>query len=453
MITVRWVVTEKEKEGKTITKARLVARGFEENTESLRKDSPTCSKETVRILLSLASLKSWDCHTLDVKSAYLQGNKIEREVYLKPPPEFFNGKLWKLKKTVYGLCDAARAWYTRVRDELTLLSAKRCSLDSSLFMWYKNGQLEGMVSIYVDDFIWAGSSNFENCVIEKLRSQFLIGSSASRSFKYVGLNVESTSEGVTVDQLQYASSLQPVVISRGRSTNKHSELSASEKTDYRGLLGQLNWLATNTRPDIAFDICELSVSIKKATIADLLRLNKLVDRVTKDSVKLLFPNIQSIESCSIECFTDAAFANLPTGGSQGGMVIFLKDSSGLRCPIFWQSRKIKRVVKSTLAAETLALVEGAEVSFYIASIIKEVTKIKDVPIHCFVDNKSLVDALSSSKQVEDRRLRVDVAVLDDMLAKKELTNVSWIDSCSQLADCLTKRGASTEKLRATLYKQ
>ena len=189
VITVRWVVTEKENEGKTITKARLVARGFEENTESLRKDSPTCSKETVRILLSLASLKSWDCHTLDVKSAYLQGNKIERDVYLKPPPEFFNGKLWKLKKTVYGLCDAARAWYTRVRDELTSLSAKRCSLDSSLFMWYKNGKLEGMVSIYVDDFIWAGSTNFEICVIEKLRSKFLIGSSASRSFRYVGLNV------------------------------------------------------------------------------------------------------------------------------------------------------------------------------------------------------------------------------------------------------------------------
>ena len=73
------------------------------------------------------------------------------------------------------------------------------------------------------------------------------------------------------------------------------------------------------------------------------------------------------------------------------------------------------MVKSTLAAETLALVEGAETSFYIANIIKEVTKLKDVPIHCFVDNKSLVDALSSSKQVEDRRLRVDIAVLDDMI--------------------------------------
>ena len=43
-ITVRWVVTNKLKYGKSITKARLVARGFEENTTSLRKDSPMCSK-------------------------------------------------------------------------------------------------------------------------------------------------------------------------------------------------------------------------------------------------------------------------------------------------------------------------------------------------------------------------------------------------------------------------
>ena len=451
-LTTRWIVTQKEKEGKTITKARLVVRGFEENTDYLRKDSPTSAKETVRILLSLASLYSWDCHTLDVKAAYLQGNEIEREVYLKPPPEFFNGKVWKLKKTVYGLCDAARAWYIRVRDELISLSAVRCSLDSSLFMWYKNGRLEGLVSIYVDDFIWAGSTDFESCVIEKLRDKFLIGSSASRAFRYVGLNMVSTNEGMTVDQFQYASSLQPICISRGRSTNKNSELSESEKTDYRGLLGQLNWLSTNTRPDIAFDVSELSVSIKKATIADLMRLNKLVDRVTKDSVKLLFPKIKSLESCSIECYTDAAFANLSTGGSQGGMVIFLKDSSGLRCPIFWQSRKLKRVVKSTLAAETLALGEGAEASFYIASILKEVTKTKEMPINCFVDNKSLVDALSSSKQVEDRRLRIDIAVLDDMLGKKEINCVKWVDTCNQLADCLTKRGASTERLRTAIFK-
>ena len=57
LMSTRWVVTEKVREGKVITKARLVARGFEENTTDLRKDSPTCSRESVRILLSVAASK------------------------------------------------------------------------------------------------------------------------------------------------------------------------------------------------------------------------------------------------------------------------------------------------------------------------------------------------------------------------------------------------------------
>ena len=451
-ISVRWVITEKMVEGKVITKARLVARGFEENTENLRKDSPTCSRESIRLLLAVASLNEWKCHTVDIRSAYLQGDEIEREVYLKPPMEFDNGSLWKLKKTVYGLCDAARAWYTRVKKELTELGAKRCSLDASLFMWYRDGKLEGIISIYVDDFLYAGSKEFTRCIIEKLKNKFLIGSSASQTFKYVGLNIQSAEEEILVDQLQYTAGLQPINISRARATNKGSELSEKERSEFKGLVGQLSWIAVNTRPDIAFDVCELSVAIKNATIMDLLRLNKVVERVTKDSVKVVFPKIKSLDTCHLECYTDAAFANLPNSGSQGGLIVFLRDESGQRCPIYWQSRKLKRVVKSTLAAETLALVEGAEVSFYIASILKEMTRTKEIPIKCKVDNKSLVDALSSSKQVDDKRLRIDIAVLDDMLERKEINQVSWVDTKCQLADCLTKRGASTEKLRAVLYK-
>ena len=161
--------------------------------------------------------------------------------------------------------------------------------------------------------------------------------------------------------------------------------------------------------------------------------------------------MQELQSCYIECYTDAAFANLPDSGSQGGIIIFLRDTSGLRCPLFWQSRKLRRVVKSTLAAETLALVEGAEEAIYIAHIIKEVTKTNDVQIHCFVDNKSLVDALQSYKQVDGKLSRVDMAALEEMLEKKQINSVSWIGTSSQLADCLTKRGASTEKLREALY--
>ncbi|CAL4158990.1 unnamed protein product [Meganyctiphanes norvegica] len=203
-----------------------------------------------------------------------------------------------------------------------------CSLDNSLFIWKRNGKLEGLICIYVDDFLWAGNATFKKCVIDELQKQFLIGSSASESFTYVGLRIKSFSDGITIDQTQYASSLVLVTISSARNMQRKSQLSESEKTAYRALVGQLNWMATHTRPDIAYDTCELSVAFSKATVTELVRLNKLVKRVKNESLQLFFPRLHSFETCSLECYTDAAFANLPNGGSQGGLIIFLKDDSG-----------------------------------------------------------------------------------------------------------------------------
>ena len=449
-ISTRWVVTEKLRDGEPVLKARLVARGFEENTEELTKYSPTCSKEAVRLAISIASSEGWECHTIDVKSAYLQGNPIDRDVYLKPPPEFNCGTLWKLNKTVYGLSDAARQWFLRVTDELKHLGMKTSSLDSALFSWNHSGGLQGVICLYVDDFLWAGTQIFKNMIVDKLSDMFLIGSSASKAFKYIGLNICANNGYTTVDQFEYAQTIKPVTLSRQRAAAKSSELSDAEKTEYRGLIGQLNWISTHTRPDIAFDVCELSVICKNATIADLLRLNKVVLRVKNDNMRIFFPKLEQMNQCTIECYADASFANLTGSASQGGCVIFIKDSTGNYCPIYWQSKKIRRVVKSTLAAETLALVDCASAAIYIRHIIEELTEPGELPINLYTDNKSLLDTLSSAKSVDDRRLRIDIAVLQDMIQKKEIRTVSWVDSAHQLANCLTKRGASAEHLRAVI---
>ena len=52
-------------------------------------------------------------------------------------------------------------------------------------------------------------------------------------------------------------------------------------------------------------------------MGDLLRLNKLVERVTRDGLRLRFSRLNSLETCIIECYIDAAFANLP--GKGGGI--------------------------------------------------------------------------------------------------------------------------------------
>ena len=45
-----------------------------------------------------ASTMSWTIQSLDITSAFLQGNGIERNVYLRPPTEVNSeGMIWKLK--------------------------------------------------------------------------------------------------------------------------------------------------------------------------------------------------------------------------------------------------------------------------------------------------------------------------------------------------------------------
>lgn len=72
-------------------------------------DSSTCSSQALRIIFVSASIKPWELDSLDIVSAFLQGNDIEREVFVRPPLKIMKkGKIWKLQKCVYGLNNAPR---------------------------------------------------------------------------------------------------------------------------------------------------------------------------------------------------------------------------------------------------------------------------------------------------------------------------------------------------------
>ena len=125
---------------------------------------------------------------------------------------------------------------------------------------------------------------------------------------------------------------------------------------------------------------------------------------------------------------------------------FLQGGNDKTCPIIWKSHKLKRVAKSPMAAETMALLEAAEHAQLLKVIILEVFGLKALPIVCVVDNKNLVDAANSSTTLEDNRVYIDVCAIREMIEKGEIDTVQHTVSSNQLADCLTKGTASSEKL-------
>ena len=94
-------------------------------------------------------------------------------------------------------------------------------------------------------------------------------------------------------------------------------------------------------------------SVKHATIEDLLRANKVLSRAKSESAILTFKNMGHLSTAKFVCFNDSTFGNLCDGGSQGSYVIFLEVQNGNCSPLMWQSKKLCRVVMSTMAAETV----------------------------------------------------------------------------------------------------
>ena len=146
--------------------------------------------------------------------------------------------------------------------------------------------------------------------------------------------------------------------------------------------------------------------------------------------------------CKLVVMSDASFANMNDGVSScGGHIVLLVGQDQNCCTLAWRSCKIKRVVKSTLAAEMLSLAEGLEHGLYLQHVVEEVVGLR-IPLEAIVDNKSAVDALHSTKSVEDKRLRIDVGIVKEMMTSGQVKDVKWVPGSSMIADVLTKRGVA-----------
>jgi hypothetical protein len=458
-IRTGWVITEKMFGQVKGVKARLVARGNEEE-QTVRTDSPTVGKSTLRLQFAIAAQYGWKVESSDVTAAFLQGENLTRDIFVVPPPEVQEeGKLWKLVKPVYGLDDACRNFYLKAAQKLIEFGCKRSKYDSALFLYFVRGTLEGFIAMHVDDLDHAGTDKFYREVIGPLRKFFKFGSMSKEAFKYVGWNIQHDGQSILVDQIDYIEEkIEAVQLDAKRRQNRSDQLTSDERKLFRAGVGKGRWLTDQTRPDCSYDELELSMMSNKATVNEILKLNKMFLKLKQDSVILRYQKLGELEKIKLSVFSDASYANLPDGESSGmGFLIFLSVGfvPGEESPcslLFWTACKVQRKVSSTLAAETLSLLAALEQAIVIRHQVAEILNCspESIKIESFIDNNDAYEAIYSSKQVMKGRLRIDIGAIKEMVEKKEIDSVSWIPAKHQLADCLTKRGASTRTLIETI---
>ena len=423
-LTCRWVLTEKSDR----KKARLVVRGFEDpDYDFLVKDSPTCSKDAIRILLNMCSVNQWTCRSIDIRTAFLQGEPLKRMVFVKPPKDVEQRPptLWKLNRCIYGLVDAARHWYERVKRELTSSGCTISTYDPCLF--YRRNQkseLIGVIATHVDDFWWSGTSEFENSTIKHILEVFDVRSNEKAPFEYLGFSISQSENCVEMSLEKYVIQLEELVVPESESTDVHS-------SSMRGVLGKLQWIATQVRPDIAFEVNNCLTRVKFWTREDFIAINKLIRKLkySASTCKLKFQDIGDSETWTIWVYSDASLGNLDCGGTQAGYVIFLAGTKGKNL-ISWRSQKLRRVVKSTLSAEAMACGNGLDAAVLCQKIIEEFVG-RSIPIVAFTDSKSLFDNIYSTKIPQDKRLRVEIADLRSILTSKNNSKIHWVNGSNQ----------------------
>ena len=287
-IAVRWVVTEKSTDSGPVWKARLVVRGFQEE-QKCRSDSLTTGKDAIRVLIGLSVANNWKCHCVDVKSAFQQGQTINRDVNLLPTEEANqDGFLWKLKKVAYVLQDGSRNWYLTIKSLLCNLGCAMTTCDPAVFFLREESKLLGLLVVHVDNAIWCGSEEFERKIIQSVRSSYKIGKD---SFKYLGIDLCCSEELIKLSQEIYMGDLKTIPVQPDSARQKTEPLNKHETKQLRCITGQFNWLSSTTRPNVAYSVLELSASLKSPRVQTLLLANKTVKMTKADFFKLKIPQL------------------------------------------------------------------------------------------------------------------------------------------------------------------
>ena len=160
----RWVLRIKRGEDGAMGrfKARLVAQGYSQikGTDYDKVFSPVARHTSLRSLLALANAHDLEIHQMDVKTAFLNGT-LDCEIFMSQPEGFVDPKkpdyVCKLKKSIYGLKQAARCWNVTLDEYLRSNGYRKSNADDCLYV-KSIKKADGHISfvilgVYVDDII------------------------------------------------------------------------------------------------------------------------------------------------------------------------------------------------------------------------------------------------------------------------------------------------------------
>ena len=161
--------------------------------------------------------------------------------------------------------------------------------------------------------------------------------------------------------------------------------------------------------------------------------------------KVVLKPVGKREDLVVRSVSDAAFY-METPSILGEIVMLANKKNDVVSPLFWKSKQITRVCKSSKDAETRAGGKCVEDSVYMAQRIEEVLFgdiEKRIKVEIHTDSEPLIESIRSTKRVENKALCKEIGAMKEALLLEEVCSFSYIQTKKNPADKLTKATLET----------
>ena len=417
-------------------KARLVIGGHKDpDIHMLQTDAPTINRLSVLILLQLVASRKgserWEASAGDITAAFLNGDELDRELYLLQPKTGLSGlhpqQLLKITKGIFGLPDSPRKWWRKLRESILGLHISydgidykfvQNPLDPCLFQLVGSQQGSSVapiayVGVHVDDLLVVGSPEISQQIRHSLSQVFPVDDWEIDDFEYLGSHITVSEKGVYVSQEAYACSrLFEIPVTKDQ--NEEDLATLEQKIDNQSLIGALSWLSSQSRPDLTCSVSLAQQLQREPSVSDIRFTNQIARRALEHKDKGIWLRPLDLSKLEYLVYHDAAWANAKLGGEEGfrlsqadhelgqmsgtpfdwkerkakransnvasqcGLLVVLTDSEafaaggGVCSIVDWKSSATRRVCRSTFGAETTACTEAVEEGQYVRSYVESI---------------------------------------------------------------------------------
>ena len=333
---------------------------------------------------------------MDVKSAFLNG-MLQEEVYVEQPKGFVEphrpNDVYRLKRALYELKQAPRAWYDRLIAYLIEHGFKRGFADTTLFI-QKDKNYFVVAQIYVDDIVFgATNDSLAKSFADEMKKMFEMSMVGELTY-FLGLQVKQTDSGIYINQAKYASNL----VKRfglKKATHARTPMATNAKltndlsgefvnvTLYRRMIGCLLYLI-DSRPDIAFSVGICSRFQSNPKVSHLNAIKRIIKYVSGTCDYGLFYSKES--NMSLAGYSDADWAsNVDNRKSTTGGCFYV----GVNL-VAWMSKKQNFVSLSTAKAEYIATGSCCSQLFWMKKLLGDYGISQDTMV-VYCDNSSAID--------------------------------------------------------------